>query len=102
MFVALRDGPRTAAEVLEALQKGLTDIDEATSPDVAVAKTRSLIACIEYSHGKLDPTLQNSLMLLAPFTSVVPIGPILDTYRDLLIQDENVQGLGTVDLTAAL
>ena len=33
---------------------------------------------IEYSHGKLDPALQNSLLLLAPFTAVIPTGQILD------------------------
>ncbi len=57
---------------------------------------------IEYSHGKLDPALQHSLLLLAPFTAVIPVAPILDTYRDLLLQHEAVQALGPVDLAAAL
>ena len=57
---------------------------------------------IEYSHGKLDPALQHSLLLLAPFTSVIPTGPILDTYRDLLLEHQAVQALGPVDLAAAL
>ena len=33
---------------------------------------------IEYSHGKLDPALQDSLLLLAPFTAVIATGAILD------------------------
>ena len=56
---------------------------------------------IEYSHGKLDPALQNALLLLAPFTAVIPAG-FLDTYRDLLVQHQAVQALGPVDLPAAL
>jgi tetratricopeptide (TPR) repeat protein len=57
---------------------------------------------IEYSHGKLDTALQNSLLLLAPFTAVIPTGPTLDRYRDLLLQHQAIQALGQVDLAAAL
>jgi tetratricopeptide (TPR) repeat protein len=57
---------------------------------------------IEYSHGKLDPALQNSLVLLAPFTSVIGTGAVLDRYRDRLLEHEAVQALGSVDLAAAL
>jgi tetratricopeptide (TPR) repeat protein len=57
---------------------------------------------IEYSHGKLDPVLQNSLLLLAPFTSVIGTGPVLQRYQELLLADESVQNLGLVDLAAAL
>ena len=57
---------------------------------------------IEYSHGKLDPALQTSMLLLAPFTAVIPTGQILDDYKDLLLQHEATQELGPVDLTAAL
>ena len=57
---------------------------------------------IEYSHGKLDPALQDSLLLLAPFTAVIGTGPILDNYRDLLLQHDAVRALGTIDLAAAL
>ena len=57
---------------------------------------------IEYSHGKLDPALQASLLLLAPFTSVIPTGEILDAYREFLLQDQTIEGLGEVDLAAAL
>jgi tetratricopeptide (TPR) repeat protein len=57
---------------------------------------------IEYSHGKLDPGLQNSLLLLAPFSSVVATGPLLESYHDLLLQHEAVQAMGPIDLAAAL
>ena len=57
---------------------------------------------VEYSHGKLDPALQASLQLLAPFTAVIPTGPILKNYQDLLLQDDDIRGLGPVDLAAAL
>jgi tetratricopeptide (TPR) repeat protein len=56
---------------------------------------------IEYSHGKLDPALQDSLLLLAPFTSVIP-GRAMDIYRYLLLETAAVQELGPVDLPAAL
>ena len=58
---------------------------------------------IEYSHGKLDPALQNSLLLLAPFTAVIGTGPILDALpRPAPAKHEAVQALGPVDLAAAL
>ena len=57
---------------------------------------------IEYSYGKLDPALQNSLLLLAPFTEVIGIGPILERYQELLHEDETVRELGPVDLAAAV
>ena len=57
---------------------------------------------IEYSHGKLDPALQDSLLLLAPFTAVIPAGPVLDHYQDLLCQTTPSRRWATVDLAAAL
>jgi tetratricopeptide (TPR) repeat protein len=57
---------------------------------------------MEYSRGKLDPALQASLQLLAPFTAVIPTGPIVQAYQDLLLQDDTVRDLGPVDLAAAL
>jgi len=57
---------------------------------------------IEYSHGKLDPTLQTSLLLLAPFTAVIPTDTILDMYQELLQQDDAVRALGPLDLTGAV
>jgi tetratricopeptide (TPR) repeat protein len=57
---------------------------------------------VEYSHGKLDPALQASLQLLAPFTAVIPTGPMLQNYQDHLLHDSAVQGLDQLDLAAAL
>lgn len=57
---------------------------------------------IEYSHGKLDPALQASLQLLAPFTAVIATGPFLGQYQELLSEQEAVQALGAIDLAAAL
>ena len=45
-----------------------------------------IIRAIEYSHGKLDPALQSSLLLLAPFTAVIPTGPILDALPGHLLE----------------
>ena len=58
---------------------------------------------IESSHGKLNAVLQNSLLLLAPFfTSVIPTDFLLKGYRDLLVEHEAVQSLGSFDLPAAI
>jgi hypothetical protein len=57
---------------------------------------------IEYSHDKLDPALQTSLALLAPFASVIVSGPALDLYQELVLQNEATQPLHPVDLAAAL
>jgi tetratricopeptide (TPR) repeat protein len=78
--------------VLAELQAG----GEAADPVGLIRKA------VEYSHGKLDPVLQASLRLLAPFTAVIPTAPLLQAYQDLLTQDDAVQALGSVDLAAAL
>lgn len=63
---------------------------------------RLIREALEYSHRKLDPALQASLQLLAPFTAVIPTGSVLQHYQDLLVQDETIRALGRVDLAAAL
>ena len=69
-----------------------------TGPDPAGQITHA----IEYSHGKLDPALQSSLLLLAPFTAVIPTGPALGRYQELLLQDEAIQAMGPLDLAKAV
>ena len=69
---------------------------------VAADPTETIIRAIEYSHGKLDPALQASLLLLAPFTAVIPSGPALDYYRDALLGDASVQATGAADLGRAV
>jgi tetratricopeptide (TPR) repeat protein len=80
------------SEVLKELREGGPGADP----------TGLIHRAIEYSHGRLDESLQNSLLLLAPFTSHIATGALLDHYQELLLQDEAVQALGQVDLTAAL
>ena len=62
--------------VLAELKAGGTGADPA----------RQITRAIEYSHGKLNPALQNSLLLLAPFTAVVPPRQMLDEYRSFLLR----------------
>ena len=69
-----------------------------TSADPAGQITRA----IEYSHGKLDPALQAALLLLASFTNVIPTGPALDYYQDLLNQDPSIQAMNPASLAAAI
>jgi tetratricopeptide (TPR) repeat protein len=79
--------------------KVLTDLQ---SGDPGADPVGLITRAIEYSHGKLDPALQNSLILLAPFTAVIPTGPFLDRYQELLREHDNIQALGRIDLAAAL
>jgi tetratricopeptide (TPR) repeat protein len=80
------------SEVLAELQAG----GEAADPAGLIRKA------VEYSHGKLDPALQASLQLLAPFTAVISAGRLLQGYQDLLLRDSRVRALSPVDLAAAL
>ncbi|MEU0547052.1 tetratricopeptide repeat protein [Micromonospora sp. NPDC005979] len=81
---------QTPAQVLADLQQGnsATDLERINQ-------------VIEYSHGKLNPTIQHSLLLLAPFTASIP-APFLDAYQQLLADHEAVEALGPIDLTAAV
>ena len=56
---------------------------------------------IEYSHGKLNPALQFSLLLLAPFTAVIPTGAF-GRYKDLLLRDKNVKAVSQAGLDGAV
>jgi tetratricopeptide (TPR) repeat protein len=78
------------SQVLAELKAGGTAADP----------TETITRAIEYSHGKLDPALQDALLLLAPFTAVLP-GPALDTYRDILAGDSSVQ-TASADLAGAV
>lgn len=56
---------------------------------------------VEFSHGRLDPTTQNSLLVLAPFTGVVPTMG-LGFYAELLAKQNAVAQLGPLDLEVAV
>jgi len=56
---------------------------------------------IEFSHGRLDPATQNSLLTLAPFTGVVP-RTVLGVYAELLKGHDPVEALGELDIEGAL
>jgi tetratricopeptide (TPR) repeat protein len=77
--------------ILAELHSGGTGVDPTT-----VARK-----AIEYSHGKLDPTLQQSLLLLAPFTTTIP-ALVLDGYTAALSAELGPDALDGVDLAAAV
>ncbi len=59
---------QTPAQVLDAL----TQADVALDKDADTGdKTKSILRCIDYSHGNLSPLAQDVLLCLAPFTGVV-------------------------------
>jgi tetratricopeptide (TPR) repeat protein len=74
---------------------------ELHSGDISADPTMAARMAIEYSHGKLDPALQKSLLLLAPFTALIP-APALDTYAAELSAELGPDALEGVDLTAAV
>ena len=92
---------QSAQEVHDALQQGLAEIDQPADGDVFEAKTRSLIACIDYSHGHLDPAQQTLLLCFAPFTGVINTG-FLAQYIEQLKAQPALAGLPLDDLAAAL
>jgi tetratricopeptide (TPR) repeat protein len=64
-------GAKTAAEVLDELLQGGAEADNAAGSDPMLARTQSLMACIEYGHGHLDPDEQALLLCFAPFIGVI-------------------------------
>jgi tetratricopeptide (TPR) repeat protein len=70
--------------------------------DAGADPARKIIAAIEYSHGRLDPALQESLLLLAPFTAVIPSAEALAAYRGFLLDEESAGIAGEPDLDRAV
>jgi hypothetical protein len=83
---------KAAATVLDELRRGLAEADAAPGCGPASDRTRSLMACIEYSHGHLDPDAQALLTCFAPFTGVIDTGQ-LDPYREALAEEPALAGL---------
>ena len=78
---------QTPGQILEALKEGGI-VDDSPIRD----KTESIMLCIEYSHGNLDPQDQRLLMILAPFTGVV-FQPLFGRYIQELSQQPALKGL---------
>lgn len=68
---------------------------DAVDPSMAARRA------IEYSHGKLDPALQKSILLLAPFTGSIPV-PVLHIYVNELRAGAGEVNIGEVDLAGAV
>ena len=81
----------TPSHVLELLRRG----EARTDPESVIRNA------LELSHGRLDPALQHSLLMLAPFTGVVPTNA-LDEYRRSLDEHEEVRQLGGLDIPGAI
>ena len=92
---------QSAKDVHDGLQQGLASIDQPADGDVMAAKTKSLIACIEYSHGHLDPAQQTLLHCFAPFSGVIR-RDVLSNYVEKLKAEPVLAALPLDDLDAAL
>jgi hypothetical protein len=55
-------------------------------------RTRSIMACVEYSHANLEPALQDLLECLAPFRSAIYI-PALSEYVKALAAEPALAGV---------
>ncbi|BCG65762.1 MAG: hypothetical protein methR_P3618 [Methyloprofundus sp.] len=69
---------QTPAQVLKALQQGDAKFDHDSAD-----KTRSIVACIDYSHSALSVNAQSLLLCLAPFKGVL-YQPLLEAYSEKL------------------
>jgi len=84
---------KPAAEVIDELRHGIAEADAAVPGDDPVAaRTRSLMACIDYSHGHLDPQAQALLACFAPFTGVINTD-FLEGYQEALAAEPVLAGL---------
>jgi tetratricopeptide (TPR) repeat protein len=83
---------KPAAAVLDELRRGLAEVDAVPGSDPALARTQSLMPCIEYSHGHLDPHAQALLCCFAPFTGVINT-TLLEPYREALAAEPTLAGL---------
>lgn len=88
--------PELAGTVPSRLLEELRTGGESADPSHLVQRA------IELSHGRLDPALQDSLMLLAPFTGTIPAHEALEDYVQTIAAKGVLDGLRAVDLPAAL
>ena len=80
----------------------LADLKAGEGGEAGPDPAQRIIAAIEYSHGRLDPALQEALLLLAPFTGVIPSSEVLPDYRRLLLADTSAGISGEPDLDRAV
>ena len=78
---------QTPAEILEALRAGEDKVD-LKSDD----KTKSILRCIDYSHGNLSEEAQELLLCLAPFSGVFNAG-FVKQYSEALKQEPELKHL---------
>ncbi len=79
---------QTPTEVLAALQAGDVTINVGDSEK----RTENILRCIDYSHSNLSPQVQQLLLCLAPFTSVIDTN-MLDNYTTHLRQQSALSAL---------
>ena len=104
LIALLGNYPGPLKEVLQALENSSPTrvFAELAEGDVGVVKAEIMERAIGHSYHKLSPAIQNSLILLAPFTSVTGTGEILVRYQRLLDTAQAVHALGSFDLLSAL
>jgi tetratricopeptide (TPR) repeat protein len=79
---------QTPADILAALQAGDVTINVGDSEK----RTENILRCIDYSHSNLSPQVQQLLICLAPFTSVI-WQSMLDKYTAHLKQQPTLSSL---------
>jgi tetratricopeptide (TPR) repeat protein len=85
---------QTPQEVLQALESGDARIDpQQGTEDQTTLRTRSLLACIGYSHSNLSLDAQQLLLCLAPFTGMINRDWLIGPYSELLQQQPELAHL---------
>ena len=57
---------------------------------------------ISFSYERFDTILQDSLLLFAPFTSVIGTEPTLQHYKERLLRHSAIRDMGRIELVSAL
>jgi hypothetical protein len=78
---------QTPAEILTALREGADKVDLKSSD-----KTKSILRCIDYSHGNLSEEAQELLLCLAPFSGVFNAG-FVKQYSEALKKEPELKHL---------
>ncbi|WP_426960255.1 tetratricopeptide repeat protein [Muricoccus radiodurans] len=92
---------KSASDVLVELRQGLAELDVPLGTDSSLSRTRSLMGCIDYSHGHLDPEAQVLLLCFAPFAGVFDLD-FLEGFQQELSREPALFGLHLDRLGAIL